>query len=72
MSTIRMSPEFIATLRTGALVRVVEGGAPMGAEVTSVRIEGGGVEGYPEIVVEVDDGIPGDRLIVFEEVEGRP
>lgn len=61
-----MSPEFIATIQTGAVIRVVKGGAPMGAKVTEVRLEYGGAEGAPvTIVVEVDDGVEGDRIIQF-------
>ena len=74
MSTVRMSPEFIATIQAGAVARVVSGGAPMGAKVVGCRIERGAsspdVEGYHTIVVEVDDGIEGDRVVVFENLEG--
>lgn len=73
MSIIRMSPEFVASgFHDGEEFRVIEGGAPLGAEVVDVRIEDGGVEGHPKmIVVEVDDGLPGVRTLTFENLGRR-
>lgn len=74
MSTVRMTPELIATMQEGVVFRIVKGGAPMGAKVTAVRLEP--VEDYVEgspvtIAVDVDDGIEGDRLIHFERLYDR-
>lgn len=70
MSIIRMSPEFISTIETGAVVRVVRGGVPFGAKVTRVWVEHRALEGAVyTIYVEVDDGIADERVIVFERVE---
>lgn len=61
MSTVRMTPELIATMQAGVVFRIVEGGAPMGSKVTDVRIDPDGT-----ITVDVDDGMDGDRMIVVE------
>lgn len=70
MSTVRMSPELIATIQTGVILKVVEGGAPMGAKVSDVRLEHVGYEAYPlHVLVEVDDGEDGDRAVTFQTIE---
>jgi hypothetical protein len=67
MSVVRMAPELIATIQTGAVVRVVSGGVDPGSRVVSAGVKGGA--GRPhEFVCEVDDGMDGDRAICFEEV----
>jgi hypothetical protein len=61
-----MVPELIACIETGVVLRVVKGGAPMGSKVTSARYD----KAEHLFVVEVDDGIDGDRWVVFERVDG--
>lgn len=61
-----MSPEFLATIQTGAVVRVVKGGAPLGAKVRRAWTEHH--VGYSTFCVEVDDGIAGEREVILEGV----
>jgi len=64
MSRVRISPELLARVQDGTVVKVVAGGCPASdAGILEIRLED------TVLVLEVDDGQTGVRQVEFMEVD---
>lgn len=64
MSRVRISPELLATVQDGTVVKVVAGGCPVSdAGILEIRLED------TVLVLEVNDGQTGVRQVEFQEVD---